>query len=71
MSTDVCKSFGKRIRQIRESKGIGQRELAEKVGMQPPHLSRIENGIKEPCLYVIKNLADGMGVSLRKVFWDV
>ena len=46
-------------------------ELAAKVGIENAYLSRIENGKKEPCLRVIQMLADGLGVSLRKVFWDL
>jgi transcriptional regulator with XRE-family HTH domain len=71
MSTDICKDFGRRIRQLREEKHLRQVDLAEKVGIEHAHLSRIENGVKEPCLRVVQMLAAGLDVSLRKIFWDL
>ena len=71
MSRDICISFGERIRQLREEQGVSQLALSEKVGIQNAFLSRLESGKKEPCLRVIEMLADGLGVSLRKVFWDL
>lgn len=48
-----------------------QGELADKVGIRESYLSDLENGKKEPCLDVINMLADGLGVSLRRLFWDL
>jgi hypothetical protein len=31
----------------------------------------IENAEKEPCLEIVKMLAEGLGVSLRRLFWDL
>ena len=71
MSSDICKRFGKRIRELREAKGMSQIALAEKIGIEQPHLSNLENGRKEPKLRVIEMLASGLGVSLRKMFWEL
>jgi transcriptional regulator with XRE-family HTH domain len=48
-----------------------QIDLAERVGIQESYVSNIESGKKEPCLEIIEMLADGLGVSLRKIFWDL
>jgi len=48
-----------------------QIDLAERVGIQESYVSNLESGKKEPCLEVIKMLADGLGVSLRRLFWDM
>ncbi len=48
-----------------------QSELADKVGIQESYVSNIETASKEPCLEMIKMLADGLGVSLRRIFWDL
>jgi transcriptional regulator with XRE-family HTH domain len=48
-----------------------QGELADKVGIRESYLSDLENGKKEPCLDVINMLADGLGVTLRRLFWDL
>jgi transcriptional regulator with XRE-family HTH domain len=71
MSRDIVESFGARIRRLREQQGLSQIALAAKVGIENAYLSRVETGQKEPCLRVIGMLADGLGVSLRKIFWDL
>jgi transcriptional regulator with XRE-family HTH domain len=71
MSRDICKEFGRRLAQVRKQKKMTQVQLAEKVGIESGYLSVLENGRKEPCLRVIQMLATGLGVSLRKVFWDL
>lgn len=48
-----------------------QGELADRVGIRESFVSDIENAKKEPCLEVIHMLADGLGVSLRRMFWDL
>jgi len=71
MSRDICKRFGKRVRQLREQKKITQVALAEKAGVEQQHLSNVELGNKEPGLRVVEMLATGLGVSLRQLFWDL
>lgn len=71
MSSDICKRFGARIRKLREAKGMSQITLAEKIGIEQPHLSNLENGKKEPKLRVVEMLASGLGVSLRQLFWNL
>ena len=71
MSTDICKRFGARLRELRLEKKMRQIDLAERVGIQEAYLSTLESGKKEPCLEVINMLADGLGVSLRRLFWDL
>jgi len=48
-----------------------QAELADRVGIRESFVSDIENAKKEPCLEVIYMLADGLGVSLRRMFWNL
>ena len=71
MSSDICKRFGQRVRALREQKGMSQVALAEKAGIEQQHLSNVELGNKEPGLFVVEMLATGLGVSLRKLFWNV
>jgi len=71
VSTEIRKSFGARVRELRQEKNLLQGELADKVGVRESFISDIENAKKEPCLEVIEMLADGLGVSLRRLFWDL
>jgi transcriptional regulator with XRE-family HTH domain len=71
MSRDICKRFGARIKQLRESKKMSQITLAEKIGIEQPHLSNLENGKKEAKLRVVEMLAIGLKVSLSELFKGV
>jgi transcriptional regulator with XRE-family HTH domain len=71
VSTEIRKRFGARVRELRQRKNMLQGDLADKVGIRESYVSDIENGKKEPCLEVIKMLAQGLGVSLRRMFWDL
>jgi transcriptional regulator with XRE-family HTH domain len=66
-----CPCFGARVRELRQEKNMLQGELAHKVGVRESYVSDIENAKKEPCLEVIKMVAQGLGVSLRRLFWDL
>ena len=50
--------LGLKIRQLRKSKGLTQEQLAEKIGIDNKHLSRIEKGKHMPTYNIIKNLSD-------------
>lgn len=53
------KEFGKIIRKLRNEKGIIQRDVAEKVGIDVTYLSKIENGkLPPPSQEKIKRLAE-------------
>jgi len=56
-SNDICEQFGKRLRQLRTTRGLSEEDLAYSVGMDISHLSELENGKKEPCLRKMKELA--------------
>jgi transcriptional regulator with XRE-family HTH domain len=71
MFTEFRKRFGARLRELRQQKNMLQGELADKVGVRESFISDIENAKKEPCLEVIKMLAEGLGISLRRLFWDL
>ena len=52
-------TFGQRIRELRHQRGVTQRQLAEKAGVDFTYLSKIENDRLEhtPSLKAIQNLA--------------
>jgi ribosome-binding protein aMBF1 (putative translation factor) len=71
MSRDIVVRFGRRVREIRNSKGIIQTVLAERVGTDQATLSRIENGKQETCLKFIELLAMGLKTPLGELFKDL
>lgn len=50
--------LSERLIDLRERLGLNQREAAERIGMKPPHLSRLETGESVPTLHTIWRLAD-------------
>lgn len=61
--SDIIKSFGKVLREFREERGITQEKLAHDVGSHFTHISRLENGHKQPTLVTIFKLAEVLKVN--------
>lgn len=49
--------LGKKIKELRKSKGLTQEELAEKIGIDDKHLSRIEKGYHSPKYNLVLKLS--------------
>ena len=61
-------AFGSFLAQLRREKGMTQKELAERTGIDQADISKLENGTRNPSLKLLKRLADGMGMDLKLVF---
>lgn len=57
-------NIGNRIKEIRESKEISQRELAKKIKVKQSTISNYEKGVREPSLENIILIAKELDVSL-------
>jgi transcriptional regulator with XRE-family HTH domain len=55
--------FGRRLKEIRESKGMSQQQLADKAACRSETVSRLERGEQEPAWPLVKALANALGVS--------
>ena len=55
--------LGQRIKQIRESLGLSQQALAEKLGISRPSISQIENGERKVSAEELKKLSETFNVS--------
>ena len=52
-------AFGERVRELRKDRGLSQRELADRAGIDFTYLSKIENGrIEPPSEEVIRHVAE-------------
>lgn len=60
--------IGKRLRQLREAKGLSQNAIQQKTGLFRNCISRVENGHTNPSLPVLERLADAMKVRLPELF---
>jgi transcriptional regulator with XRE-family HTH domain len=48
MTEEVMSNFSNKLRQYRDRLGMKQRALAERVGLTPGHLNKIEKGTRKP-----------------------
>ncbi len=59
---------GTMIRRLRESKGLTQHQLAEKISVSDKAVSKWENGRGYPDISLIEPLAEALGVSIIELF---
>lgn len=70
MENNKKTELGLKIKQLRNSRGWTQEQLAEKIGIDNKHLSRIEKGYHLPTYQVLKNLAQIFNFDIR-TFEDI
>lgn len=64
----VAKALGKRIRQLRTTRGWSQELLADQAGMHRTYMWGIEQGVRNPSVRHLTRIADALGVSLSALF---
>ncbi len=57
------KPFGERLKELRETAGLTQVELAARAGMHQFGVAKLEQGIREPTWASVQALARALGVS--------
>jgi len=61
-------NYQKKIRQIRLSKGINQKQLAEMIYVTPPIISYIENKKRQTTVEMLQRIADALNVNIKDFF---
>lgn len=61
-------ALGLRIKEFRERNKLTQENLAEQVGIDSKHLSRIENGRNFPSLDTLEKLVLNLNISFQDLF---
>lgn len=60
--------LGARIREVRKLRHLSQERLAEKVGVEPKQISRIEGGKSAPSLDTLEAIAKHLQVEMKDLF---
>ncbi len=60
--------LGKRVKALREKKGLTQEELEEKTGINTKYISAIERGNKNATIKTLEKIAMGLDVELYELF---
>jgi len=63
----IEEKLGRRVAVLRRSAGLTQARLAELVGVQPEHISRIETGARGVSLEILANIADVLDLQLHEL----
>jgi transcriptional regulator with XRE-family HTH domain len=64
---DIVKA-GKRLRKLRENKGISTEQLAVLTGLTPSYISGIEFGEADPYMTEIYEITKALGIELSSLF---
>jgi transcriptional regulator with XRE-family HTH domain len=59
--------FAVNLRRYREAARLSQEQLADKTGLHPTEISRLERAVREPRLGTIARLARGLGVGAEQL----
>ena len=60
--------FGKRIKELRKANGYTQEDVAEKIGLEPTNLSKMENGLHFPQSEKLEKLANVFNINVMDLF---
>ncbi len=63
-----ARAFGDHLRRLREDQGRSRRALAERSGLSPDGIRRIERGALSPSLATLTKLCAGLGIAPSGVF---
>jgi transcriptional regulator with XRE-family HTH domain len=70
MGLDGAKLFRERLKSLRESKGLTQSQLEERIGKEPNYITRVETGrIDTPPFDVISRIAVELQVPVSELFF--
>jgi DNA-binding Xre family transcriptional regulator len=61
-------AFGQRLRELRRSRDLSQRELAERMHTGASQITEIETGVQNVRLDTIARLAEALGIQPRELF---
>ncbi len=64
---EYINSIGKRIREIRKTKNIAQKELAYTCELDVSTMNRIESGVYIPRITTLKTIANELDISLSLI----
>jgi len=60
--------IGKRLREVREAKGLSQSDVEDRSGLPRSQLSKIENGHSTPSFRVLERWTKALDVELYQLF---
>ena len=71
MADDRLKELASNIKAERNRKNYTQAQLAESIGVSENSISLIERGIQTPSVFVVKDIADCLGIDINVLFMNM
>lgn len=68
---DIRLRFGKRVRELRQARGLSQEAFADLAGLHRTYMGGIERGERNVSLKNIEAIANALSVSLAELFKGV
>lgn len=62
--------IGKNLHKYRTARRLTQDELSEKAGISTPFYANLERGKKAMSIFVLRDLADALGISTDSLLYD-
>ena len=59
----IKRAFGEVLKELREANGLSQETLAHAIKSHATHISRLENGHKQPTLTTLFKIADRLDIN--------
>ncbi len=63
-TAELAYELGRQVRELRESHGLSQRELAERMQTTQSVIARLEAGGSKPSISTLERVADALGASV-------
>jgi transcriptional regulator with XRE-family HTH domain len=67
----LMKAFGKRVAEVRKSKGVTQQQLAQDIGMSVVAIAYIETGKRWARLGTLNKISRSLKVKISDLFDDI
>ena len=71
MADSRLKQLAANVKAERNRKGYTQFELAEGIGVSENTISLIERNIQTPSIFVVKDIADFLGIDINVLFMNM
>lgn len=68
MVTNICENFAKRVKEIRDTKGLSKSQLSSLTDLDISYIGKIERCEKFPNIKTIAKLAIALEVSPKELF---
>ena len=68
MNTKILEKLGKALKAIRLNKGMTQETLAEKVGIHPTYVGKLESGKNNVSVKMLFKISRALGTKLSDIF---